>query len=243
MLVKTISINTGDSDHRQILGVRNTVYFIGSDATRGAELWKTDGAALGTVLVKDIYPGAGPGIPSGNAGTGLVAIGNTVYFRAGNDTHGFALWKSDGTEAGTVQLSSIYPANNSAAASFKEVNGTIFFSADDGTNGIELWSLASPLLAVDPPVASLIERLELSPADPNPASSNTRITFTLPISKRGTLRLFDVRGRAVRTLVEGEQAVGRHSMRLDARGLSSGVYFLKLEASSIVRQRKVVVQR
>ena len=44
--------------------MRNTVYFIGSDATRGAELWKTDGAALGTVLVKDIYPGAGHGIPS-----------------------------------------------------------------------------------------------------------------------------------------------------------------------------------
>ena len=293
VLVKAIGINAGDADHPQIVGVGNTAYCIAYDAASGVELWKSDGTALGTVLVKDIYPGDGPGIPSGNAGTGLVAIGSTVYFRAADATHGYELWKSNGTEAGTVmvrdinsanfggstpaslanvdgtlfframssfaagtqpwtsdgtsagtvQLSSIYPANNSAAASFKQVNGTIFFSADDGTNGIELWSLASPLLAVDPPVADLLERLELSPANPNPATSNTRIAYTLPISERATLRLFDVRGRAVRTLIDEEQSAGRHSLRLDARGLASGVYFVKLEAGSIVRQRKVVLQR
>ena len=57
------------------------------------ELWKTDGTASGTVMVKDIWSGS-----SGGGPTMTTAVGNTLYFQARDGTHGGELWKSDGTD-------------------------------------------------------------------------------------------------------------------------------------------------
>ncbi|MEB3831575.1 ELWxxDGT repeat protein, partial [Phormidium sp. CCY1219] len=67
------------------------------DGTNGFELWKSDGTAAGTVLVKDIRSGSGSSNPSN-----LTNINGTLYFGADDGTNGFELWKSDGTAAGTV---------------------------------------------------------------------------------------------------------------------------------------------
>ena len=48
-----------------------------NDGTNGAELWKSDGTASGTVMVKDISSGSGSSSPDH-----LTAVGNTLYFRA-----------------------------------------------------------------------------------------------------------------------------------------------------------------
>ncbi len=49
------------------------------------------------------------------------------------------LWKSDGTEAGTLVVRDINPLGGSFPRSLVNVNGTLFFAANDGTNGKELW--------------------------------------------------------------------------------------------------------
>jgi len=66
-------------------------------------------------------------------------IGGTLFFRADDGINGYEMWKSDGTEAGTVMVRDINPAGDSYSSSFTEFGGTLFFIADDGTNGIELW--------------------------------------------------------------------------------------------------------
>ena len=43
---------------RSLTVVGSTVFFTATDATHGTELWKTDGTAAGTALVKDVYPGS-----------------------------------------------------------------------------------------------------------------------------------------------------------------------------------------
>ena len=58
ILLKDINPGAGDSSPAALAAIGSTVYFIASDGTQGSELWKTDGTAVGTVLVKDIYPGA-----------------------------------------------------------------------------------------------------------------------------------------------------------------------------------------
>lgn len=70
----------------------------------GHELWRSDGTAEGTTLVRDIYTGL-----SGSEVDSLVAIGNRILFNASDRVHGREPWITDGTAEGTKMVANIYP--------------------------------------------------------------------------------------------------------------------------------------
>src|SRR5262249_44439761 len=114
-------------------------FFAADDGVNGVELWKSDGTAAGTTLVKDIYPGGGPGYfggfyPNSSSPLNLTNVNGTLFFAAFDAVNGNALWKSDGTATGTTSLS-----GNIDPADLTNVNGTLFFTADDRIHGSELW--------------------------------------------------------------------------------------------------------
>jgi len=88
-------------------------------------------------MVKDIFTGVNDlGIQPGS----LTDFNGTLFFYATDVTYGDELWKSDGTEAGTVMVKDIYPGSvGSAPGYLTVVNGMLYFSADDGIHGRELW--------------------------------------------------------------------------------------------------------
>lgn len=63
---------------------------------------------------------------------------------------------------------------------------------------------------------------------PNPCNPKTTIEYDLETNGRATLRLYDILGREVRTLVDADQNAGRHKESLDGSSLSSGLYILRL---------------
>ncbi len=92
----------------------------------------------------------------------------------------------------------------------------------------------------DAPTNGLPRTLELSQNFPNPFRLSTRIAYALPSATRVTLRLYDVQGRQVRTLVDGVQPAGRHSVMLEPQGLAAGVYLARLDAAGHTQQRKLL---
>lgn len=111
------------------------LFFFADDNVHGKELWKTDGTEQGTVLVKDIKPGAASSFPSS-----LTKSGSTLYFIADDGLFGRELWKTDGTENGTEMIKDINSTSTThQIGNLFDYNGTLVFRADDGFTGLELW--------------------------------------------------------------------------------------------------------
>jgi ELWxxDGT repeat protein len=100
-----------------------------ADGGFGAELWKSDGTAAGTVLVREILPGPGSSTP-----WRLTAAGNMLLFVAWDGAH-WGLWKSDGTPQGTtLVLQGAFPASQHEAA-----GQSVYFAGFTYGSGTELW--------------------------------------------------------------------------------------------------------
>ncbi|RCJ21084.1 hypothetical protein A6770_30920 [Nostoc minutum NIES-26] len=138
VLVKDINLGSGDSTYSFLTNVDGTLYFATDDGIHGNGLWKSDGTEAGTVLVKDIDPR-----PVDSESTSLIFyltnVDGILYFLADDGIHGNELWKSDGTEIGTVLVKDINSSSDSYPRYITNVNGILYFTADDGIHGVELW--------------------------------------------------------------------------------------------------------
>jgi ELWxxDGT repeat protein len=220
-----------------LAAIGNTVYFSAGDDTHGYELWKSDGTEPGTVMVIDINPGL-----TGSYPKQLANINGTLVFRAQSSyAAGDQPWTSDGTEAGTQQWAAIRPANASGASTFTLAGGLVFFAANNGTDGLELW--AAGILPVGAVPVKPSGSITLSQSLPNPMRSVSEITYSLPAGQHVRLGLYDTQGREVRTLVDQVQEAGLHRADVNARGLTSGVYYYRLSTGGEVRERKLVILR
>jgi ELWxxDGT repeat protein len=116
--------------------VNGTTYFIYSTNATGREMWKTDGTANGTALVKDIVPGFSGLYLWGN----YRQVGNKLFFSASYE-NGYELWVTDGTEWGTYMVKDINPGNSSSYPDyFTNLNDNLLiFTANNGEHGYELW--------------------------------------------------------------------------------------------------------
>jgi hypothetical protein len=86
----------------------------------------------------------------------------------------------------------------------------------------------------------------LSQNTPNPARMGSTFRFGLPEERNVDLKIFDVAGRAVKTLVQGPMGPGLHTLQWDGTSdaggrLGSGVYFYRITAGADRAQRKLVI--
>ena len=95
---------------------------------------------------------------------------------------------------------------------------------------------------------SVPEQFHLFQNYPNPFNPTSTIQFQLPVASRLVLKVFDVLGRHVTTLVDGEHESGRFKATWDGKdwhgvSVSSGVYFYRIEAGSFVDTKRMVLIR
>jgi ELWxxDGT repeat protein len=138
VLVKDINVGgpyIRSSYPYNLTNVNGTLFFTAKDVSHGRELWRSNGTAAGTVLVRDSALGPTTSYPSW-----LTNVNGTLFLSANAGPLGAELWKSNGTPAGTVMIKDINPGSGSSSPSYlTNVNGELFFQANDGVHGTELW--------------------------------------------------------------------------------------------------------
>jgi hypothetical protein len=78
---------------------------------------------------------------------------------------------------------------------------------------------------------------------PNPFNPSTTISFSLPSRAFVTLKIFDVMGRDVSTVVSEEMAAGNYTRSWNASGFSSGIYFYRLQAGTLTETKRLILMR
>jgi hypothetical protein len=145
------------------------------------------------------------------------------------------------SEPGTPTLGP-FSAGSSSEISPGSINLRQFLAPRVIVDGILVSTLWSDVVT-DVINAEIINPVEfkLSQNYPNPFNPVTRISYSLPQPGSVTLRVFDVLGSGIATLVNQEKPAGSYEIEFDATGLPSGIYFYRLQAGSFVETKKMVL--
>lgn len=138
-----------------------------------------------------------------------------------------------------------------AVLEIKDLNGKVkkYTMEGKGSVTIDEDSYASAKLVIIKPIpASVPKEFALHQNYPNPFNPTTKIFYDVPKETRVTLKLYNVIGQEVVTLVDEVQSVGYKSIEWDAREtdgkeISSGVYFYTMKADDFVMTRKLILIR
>jgi len=128
--------------------------------------------------------------------------------------------------------------------------GQAFVGSMQQTNTrIESGFLAHPLICMITAIEevkkdeSLPSIYELKQNYPNPFNPSTTIQFALPKTSAVTLKIIDMLGREIATLVDEKLPAGEHKVVFDTRSLPSGVYYYRLQAEEFSETRKLMLVR
>ncbi len=123
-------------------------------------------------------------------------------------------------------------------------NGKVWpFWYDDKTGTMQAWTaeVNLELVGVSNGNNGITKQYELKQNFPNPFNPNTMIRFSVPKSGHVSLEVFDISGKRVSSLLDGELKTGSYKFDFNASVLSSGVYFYKLIAAGFTDTKKMVL--
>ena len=115
-------VSTDLTHINNLTDVAGTLYFTADDGIDGLDLWKYEPDAYDATLVHDFHGSLDHSILNN-----FTTVGTSLYFVVTADFGGSSLWKSDGTNAGTFEVTSLENGNGPADFELADVNGTLFF--------------------------------------------------------------------------------------------------------------------
>lgn len=154
------------------------------------------------------------------------------------------------TEWGSFNITSIAPGEVAEPTGTFVVKvdtsftGAFNFNFEIESGGLVYWkdSVSAIVTGIEDGI-TLPTSYSLSQNYPNPFNPSTTIKYQIPQLSLVTLKVFDVLGKEIATLVSEEKAVGSYEVEFNTKGLSSGIYFYRLEAGNFIETKKMVLLR
>jgi hypothetical protein len=178
-----------------------------------------------------------------SSGSASTLAGALVYANRNSEVSGYAItneggnYSIEGLAPGTYtvtvdKLGYSETASKSTTVSYSitgnPISATVDLSLDEAT-GVTQTSTQQPT------------RFMLEQNFPNPFNPSTTIDYAVNQSGVVTLKVYNLLGQEVRTLVNGFQNAGRYHATFDAQGLSSGIYFYRLQSQNNIQTRKMIL--
>ena len=149
--------------------------------------------------------------------------------------------------AGSLQW--VMKQNGSVNSSYQEngrciavdnINNVFVAGVNDASDGILIKYVQAPI-GIQPNGNEIPKQFGLMQNYPNPFNPSTNIEFSVPNSGIVKLVLYDITGREVSALVDQHMNAGNYSYRLNASGLSSGVYFYRMDSGDFTEIKKMIL--
>lgn len=213
--------------------IDNIFYFKAVDSLHGMELWKTNGTDTGTVLVKDMKPGAANGFINNSEiffdANGILMFDGIASY-GGSSTE---LWRSNGIDSGTFRYNIDTNGGGSHPRNFALIDTTLFFVADDGFTGRELYalhvdSIKKPKVIIVPTSINEKDNQLTIRAYPNPTSGI--LTLGLP-DEENTHRLM-IKVSTITGKIMFSKRYTQSKFSVDLSNCPDGIYLIEIQSES-----------
>lgn len=122
----------------------------------------------------------------------------------------------------------------------REVNYAVWEDSSD--NGVKLFALKLKSSMPDDVITRIFpQEYNLSQNYPNPFNPSTTINYQIPVAGYVSLKIYDLLGREIATLVDGEKSPGYYKATFDGSNLASGVYLYRLQSGAFIAMKKFVL--
>jgi hypothetical protein len=123
---------------------------------------------------------------------------------------------------------------------------SVFISASNGWSGgcgdtIYKWTDIQTGIGDNNSHKQLNTIATLSQNYPNPFSSSTSIQYQIQNTSFVTLKVYDILGNEVATLVNEEKSAGMHEVNFKPSGLGNGIYYYRLQVGDLVQSKKLII--
>ena len=175
-------------------------------------------------------------IADGARNAGVISAGsNTQTYNVYNETNGIHFLSTD-RDSGTFYWETPPPGTGEVRLYIAGHQGS-----RSGPNSTIVLASTEQTTAIDDEILSMPDRYYIFQNYPNPFNAATTIVYSIPEPSKVTVEIYDILGRKVETLVQGEQPAGYHQVVWDAEDASSGMYFYRIQARDFVGTKKMLL--
>lgn len=228
--------------------------FFTYDGTQTMNWKKADSVVVTeSAVVTDINFVVRACVGGGNAGiggkifqnNGPVVNGAIVYaVDANGDVAGYAVSNAAGNYVMEGLIPGQYVVSTDKFGYNAGASQTVSVDYQNNINGsASLYLTPESTTDVETSSSNEISSYSLSQNYPNPFNPSTRITYQVPANVNVVVKVYNVLGAEVATLVNGMQTAGSHTITFNAGSLSSGIYFYTIKAGNFTATKKLVLMK
>jgi hypothetical protein len=169
-------------------------------------------------------------------------------------TNGITVFLNDGTGSFTSRENCFFPfatglPRSVVASDFDQDGRTDIAIVSSVAQGVDslfvLYNLGGGTVGIDDPEIQeeIPTSFSLAQNFPNPFNPTTTIQFSLPQAGDVSLKIYNLLGEEVKTLIDEYKEIGNHSVQFNANNLASGMYLYRLQAGSFIETKKMILLR